>query len=311
MVPNYWDGGTHSPRAVIAKVGKEDVGWIGFGERWAADKPSGVFLKAEREVAVYAALGEEMWLKAGSRNISVVDGQVQRDDVAFTHYRPTKLFRDLRARLSAFHASGSSRGVLLLGQPGTGKSLGARHMARELGVSSVCVDIGTLRDENGTVPLNGSSKAMNTDQVIKIFRPDVLIIDDVDRVGEHFGASLLRILELALQRCRFVILSANSTNKMVSALTRPGRIDDVVEVGPLDLDVVEDILGPAKDVAHLVADLPAAYVLDFAKRITALGKEAAVAEVAALRDQASAVAQRVEEENAGPTTVTVMRRRKG
>ncbi len=108
---------------------------------------------------------------------------------------------------------------------------------------------------------------------------------------------MLSLLEQAMEKCKLVVLSVNCPDAMLGAMLRPGRIDDIVNVGAPEREVVERILGADADLAGEVEGLPICYVQDLAKRISALGRELAMGEIADLRAHAERVEAMTRREN--------------
>jgi replication-associated recombination protein RarA len=184
--------------------------------------------------------------------------------------------RALEARLGRFLDDGVSRSCLMVGPPGTGKSMAIRWIARRLGVTSVRVDLSVLARFHGSYGEQQIVASLET--VLKLLRPEALILDDLDRV--EVGGPMLAFLELAARTCRFILASANCTEKMIGAALRPGRFDEIVRVERLDADVLRQLLGAAdQDLFERLAPLPAAYVAEFLKRRKVLGRDVAVSEL--------------------------------
>lgn len=125
------------------------------------------------------------------------------------------------------------RGVLLLGIPGSGKSLAAKVIARTWGLPLVRLDMGSLR--NSWV---GSSEARVREalRVIEAMAPCVMWIDEIDKgaaqgEGGHEHSVDLNIRATLLtwmQENRypvFIVATANRFAALPPELTRAGRFD--------------------------------------------------------------------------------------
>ena len=121
--------------------------------------------------------------------------------------------------------------------------------------------------------------------MLRILKPDVMILDDLDRID--VSAQVLQFLETARQSCRIVMASANSVQALQGAALRPGRIDDIITFDKLDATVIARILGVDADLTDLVRDLPAAYVAEFGRRVRVLGREQALEDLPDLERRAS------------------------
>lgn len=268
---DWWDGSDDGARVCLGKVGAEQVGWICEGEN-VVDGP---YLRAARAPETYAALGERIWKRVGGRHCVYGAGGLVLDALDAGGIVPTAQMRDLETRLGRFVDQEIARSVLLVGPPGTGKSMAIRWLTRRLGVTSVRVDLTALSALHGRYDAQAMTTSLET--LLKLLRPEAMILDDIDRV--EIGGELLAFLELAVQTCRLVLASANCPQKMMGASLRPGRFDEVVAVDRLDPDVLRELLAGDVDLFDRLAPLPAAYVAEFLKRRRVLGRDAAIAEI--------------------------------
>jgi SpoVK/Ycf46/Vps4 family AAA+-type ATPase len=129
------------------------------------------------------------------------------------------------------------KGLLLLGHPGTGKTLAAKSIASKLGLDLIRWDIG--RSFKGLV---GASEN-NAYEVLKLadaVSPCVLWIDEIDKALSGTGSSNFsdggttnRVYQLVLTWLQehtspvFVIATANDVLQLPDALMRAGRFDQV------------------------------------------------------------------------------------
>jgi cell division protease FtsH len=138
-----------------------------------------------------------------------------------------------------FQALGAKipRGVLLLGNPGTGKTLLARAVAGEAGVPFFHISGSDFVEMFVGV---GASRVRDLFDQAKTHRPAIIFIDEIDAVGRHRGAGLggghdereQTLNQLLVEMDGFdpnagVILMAatNRPDVLDPALTRPGRFD--------------------------------------------------------------------------------------
>lgn len=266
------------PYACLGKLGNETVGWV-IEQGTMSDGP---YYRVDREAETYAALGKSVWKNLGSKHLLYTPTGPVIDSFKDGTVIPTEQMKDLLDRCQRFLRAGESRSYLLGGVPGTGKSVAIRWLTNTLGMTSMRIDLRLLSDETDNVA--GSLETM-----LNMLQPDVMILDDLDRI--EVNAQVLAFLERARNMCRIVIASANFISALSGAATRPGRFDDIITFDKLDLEVVRSILGDSADLAELVADLPAAYVNEFASRCRVLGREQAVEDLDDLRARAEVTSQ--------------------
>lgn len=171
------------------------------------------------------------------------------------------------------HASfGHNRTVLLYGPPGTGKSTIARTLCETMSLRSLRVrveDVGSL----------GSEPVV---EMMRIFDPDVVIFDDLDRAISQ--VALLETLENLHKRVRFVFATVNHIENLQQALIRPGRFDELIEITKLDEAAVRKVLGSdCMDSFEVVKDWPVAFINEYVLRRKVLGKEKALSALDELR----------------------------
>ena len=270
VVDTHWDGHPDSSRVVVGKIGTEQVGWIASSQD---ELIGGPYIRAGREFATYAQVGESMWSKIGSNSIVFGHQGIQQEYVIDDNSIMSEKFELLESRLRQFLSNDINRSVLLLGPPGTGKSTGIRQIVQNLGLTSLRVELDAfLRDHRSSTETTDG-----LDTLLQVLNPGVLIIDDIDRIGNE--PKLLSFLEDAARRCKLVLASANCTDKMFGAALRPGRFDEVVYIRHLDPKVLKTLLAPNLELVERMQTWPVAYVSEFVKRRAALGIDAAMKEI--------------------------------
>ena len=126
------------------------------------------------------------------------------------------------------------RGLLFDGQPGTGKTSGAKYAAHELGVPLYRLELAGIMQKY----VGESEKSLNAalDQLVAL-APCVLLLDEVEKIfsvaGDDQGVSnkVLSILLWWLQEHRSSVLTLMTTNRgdaIPKELIRPGRIDQTI-----------------------------------------------------------------------------------
>jgi len=157
-----------------------------------------------------------------------------------------KKFHDLGARIP--------RGVLLLGSPGTGKTLLARAVAGEANVPFFNISGSEFVEMFVGV---GASRVRSLFEKAKKEAPCIIFIDEIDAVGRRRGAGLggshdereQTLNQILVEMDGFepnnnviVIAATNRPDVLDPALLRPGRFDRQVIIDKPDLKDREEIL---------------------------------------------------------------------
>tara|TARA_Y100000389_G_scaffold188646_1_gene211466 strand:- start:4330 stop:6276 length:1947 start_codon:yes stop_codon:yes gene_type:complete len=145
------------------------------------------------------------------------------------------------------------RGILLEGEPGTGKTLLARAVAGEAGVNFMSASGSEFIEMFVGV---GASRVRNLFDGAKENSPCVIFIDEIDAVGRQRGAGLnsgndereqtlnqiLTNMDGFEKTAGIIVLAAtNRADILDSALVRPGRFDRKIRVPLPDLAGRKDI----------------------------------------------------------------------
>ena len=157
-----------------------------------------------------------------------------------------KKFTDMGARIP--------KGVLLVGQPGTGKTLLAKAVAGEAGVPFYIISGSDFVEMFVGV---GASRVRDLFEQAKKNAPCIIFIDEIDAVGRQRGAGLggghdereQTLNQLLVEMDGFsdnegvIILAAtNRPDVLDKALLRAGRFDRQIVVGSPDVKAREQIL---------------------------------------------------------------------
>jgi cell division protease FtsH len=161
------------------------------------------------------------------------------------------------------------KGALLVGSPGTGKTLLARAIAGEAGVPFFTISGSDFVEMFVGV---GASRVRDMFDQAKKSAPCIVFIDEIDAVGRHRGAGLgngndereQTLNQLLVEMDGFeanegiiIIAATNRPDVLDPALLRPGRFDRQVVVPRPDIDGREQILGVHMKKVPLAPDVDA------------------------------------------------------
>ena len=191
-------------------------------------------------------------VNAGEKNkvtfddVAGVDEEKEELQEIVEFLKNPKKFTDMGARIP--------KGVLLVGQPGTGKTLLAKAVAGEAGVPFYIISGSDFVEMFVGV---GASRVRDLFEQAKKNAPCIIFIDEIDAVGRQRGAGLggghdereQTLNQLLVEMDGFsdnegvIILAAtNRPDVLDKALLRAGRFDRQIVVGSPDVKAREQIL---------------------------------------------------------------------
>ncbi|WP_298091342.1 ATP-dependent zinc metalloprotease FtsH [uncultured Sphingomonas sp.] len=190
--------------------------------------------------------------KSRARMLTQKEGKVTFDDVAGIDEAREELQEivEFLKDPSKFARLGGKipKGALLVGSPGTGKTLLARAIAGEAGVPFFTISGSDFVEMFVGV---GASRVRDMFEQAKKSAPCIVFIDEIDAVGRHRGAGLgngndereQTLNQLLVEMDGFeanegiiIIAATNRPDVLDPALLRPGRFDRQVVVPRPDID---------------------------------------------------------------------------
>ncbi len=179
-------------------------------------------------------------------NIAGIDEEKEELQEIVEFLKNPKKFTDMGARIP--------KGVLLVGQPGTGKTLLAKAVAGEAGVPFFFISGSDFVEMFVGV---GASRVRDLFEEAKKNAPSIIFIDEIDAVGRQRGAGLggghdereQTLNQMLVEMDGFtanegviVIAATNRPDVLDKALLRPGRFDRQIVVPAPDVQAREQIL---------------------------------------------------------------------
>ena len=179
-------------------------------------------------------------------DVAGVDEEKEELEEIVEFLKSPKKFTDMGARIP--------KGVLLVGQPGTGKTLLAKAVAGEAGVPFFIISGSDFVEMFVGV---GASRVRDLFEQAKKNAPCIIFIDEIDAVGRQRGAGLggghdereQTLNQLLVEMDGFatnegviVLAATNRPDILDKALLRPGRFDRQIVVSAPDVKAREQIL---------------------------------------------------------------------
>ena len=192
-------------------------------------------------------------------DVAGVDEEKQELQEIVDFLKNPKKFTDMGARIP--------KGVLLVGHPGTGKTLLRKAVAGEAGVPFFIISGSDFVEMFVGV---GASRVRDLFEQAKKNAPCIIFIDEIDAVGRQRGAGLggghdereqtlnqllVEMDGFALNEGVIVMAATNRPDVLDKALLRPGRFDRQIVVSQPDVKAREQILEVHARKKRLAADV--------------------------------------------------------
>jgi DNA replication protein DnaC len=208
--------------------------------------------------------GTSLVLRQNNSNRNNDKVKLQFDEDTLVEALPSAKATEISNKFRKAFDVGVNRSILLYGPPGTGKSTMARQIAKELNLRSFRVRVEDLGND---------SKILF--DVIDIFKPDCIILDDFDR-DDHVTL-MLETIAYIRKNVKLLVLTANNKNAIDDACLRPQRIDEIELINSIDENVIKKILGEHADLLfNTVRYWPIVYVIEAVLRMKWLTPKEAV-----------------------------------
>ena len=197
--------------------------------------------------------------KVTFKDVAGVEEEKEELEEIVEFLKNPKKFTDMGARIP--------KGVLLVGQPGTGKTLLAKAVAGEAGVPFFIMSGSDFVEMFVGV---GASRVRDLFEQAKKHQPCIIFIDEIDAVGRQRGAGmgggndereqtlnqLLVEMDGFDENVNIIVLAAtNRPDILDTALLRPGRFDRQIYVQAPDIAGREQILEVHAKNKPLAADV--------------------------------------------------------
>ena len=184
--------------------------------------------------------------KVTFKDVAGIEEEKEELEEIVEFLKKPKKFTDMGARIP--------KGVLLVGQPGTGKTLLAKAVAGEAGVPFFIMSGSDFVEMFVGV---GASRVRDLFDQAKKNAPCIIFIDEIDAVGRQRGAGLggghdereQTLNQLLVEMDGFgtnegviVLAATNRPDVLDKALLRPGRFDRQIVVPAPDVSAREKIL---------------------------------------------------------------------
>lgn len=242
--------------------------------------------------------GTEQKVKTKFKNVAGM-GQAKKEVVEFVDFlkRPEK-YHKLGAKIP--------RGALLVGPPGTGKTMLAKAVAGEAGVPFFAISGSDFVEMFVGV---GASRVRDLFKKAKEKSPSILFIDEIDAVGRKRGGKFTgghderdnTLNQLLVEMDGFgtesnviVLAATNRADILDNALLRPGRFDRQIEVNLPDRKDREDIF---KVYLKKVKLDPSKSNDEYAMRLSTLTPGFSGADISNLVNEAAIISARHEKEH--------------
>jgi chromosomal replication initiation ATPase DnaA len=244
------------------------VGWIGTDNNHI----EGMFVSAQKTKEAQAILAGKTWAETPSQCISVdilkrgwQSNFILNEENSHNRYIACARSQHYSDHILKYVQKSLGRSILFYGPPGTGKSNLIRAISNSLKMKTIRLQ--KLHD------IRNQAIA----EVIDLFDPDAVVLEDIDHLYGYDIAALLDRIESLNYRGKYLLATANEVSKINTALLRPGRFDELIEIAGSDQELIKKLVGQDEEIFALVKEYPIAFINEVMKRVETIGKTAALA----------------------------------
>lgn len=261
--------------AFVSEIEGVKFGWIIL-----EDESDNVYVEKIAEDRYTKVLEKIFWEQHPFRHVVLgMQGNEEKnslylkDDEKGTNFVVTPLAKIYADDIQDYLKQNISRSILYYGPTGSGKSNLIKNICFQLQLK--------------TIRINSISQ-LSTEiisEIIKIFNPDAIILEDIDHVPTHDVSQLLDKIENFNKKHKLCFATANKISKLDDAIIRPERFDQTVRIFQLEHEIVKNLVFGDLEIYEKVRDWPAASITELMKRIKVKGKAHALDNMQDLLDR--------------------------
>lgn len=261
----------------IVTIEETEFGWITEEGKMGSDD---VWCRQENSGKAKQIICELLWKKFGDKPLLVrrargnkdFEGKIELEiDDKIPPLKSQKA-EEMSEYLKRCFSAGVTRSQLYYGPPGTGKSTLVRMVAHLLSLRTLRIRVEDIGDLDNSL----------VHEIISIFKPDAIILDDLDRAP--MVHHLLEMMDDLKRTVKLLAATVNDRSELGDAMLRPGRFDELIEFKYLEPEIVKSELGPENE--HLfdqVKKWPIVYVQELVIRRKFMDEKDAVASMRELQ----------------------------
>lgn len=253
--------------AWTATIDGVEIGWVSPPQMNVV--PTHIWSKTPERIRELAS--KRLWERAGSDRMLRIKGETVFPQLLPETIIETEFLRRVETRAQAFLAKSVPRTMVLDGEPGTGKTTAVGYLARKLNFRTAILSADEFL--NQSTPNGLGDWICAGMELVETLKPDVLIVNDIDRLEAEDQLVLLDVFDNAKLYTKLVFVTTNHYRKLLEPVRRPGRLDDVISVPGLDLKELQFVAPELPERYHeRVVGWPISYVRDLQDRYRVLGQ---------------------------------------